>query len=133
MLLCSNQLLIAALNKFNRCAEVRDITCRQIKDDRLDLETNALRSGYVPKYCVKSIACSSEGDDDPDGPVVGRTGDDCGDILPNLVAKRIFDRFAASPREDAHTAVIPILRRHAIKMHMVWIAEGIFPVFFNLP
>jgi hypothetical protein len=42
MLLCSNQVLIAALNKFNGCVEVRDITRRQIKDDRLDLETNAL-------------------------------------------------------------------------------------------
>jgi hypothetical protein len=33
MLPYSDQILIAALNKLNRCAKMDDVTCRQIKDD----------------------------------------------------------------------------------------------------
>jgi len=44
MLFCSNQILVVTLNKLNRCIEVSDVTFGQIKDDWLDLETDALGS-----------------------------------------------------------------------------------------
>ena len=55
MLFCGNQILIVTLNKFNRCIKVSDVTFGQIKDDRLDFETDAFRSRKVSQNRVKPV------------------------------------------------------------------------------
>jgi hypothetical protein len=127
------QILVTTLNKLDRSLEVRDVARRQVKDGRLDLETDAFRSRQVPEDSVESIARSGEWIDDADGPAAGGTRDNFGDIFPDLIAERIFHSFKACARENTHTALVPFLWRHAIKVNVVRVIEAVSPVLLDLP
>jgi hypothetical protein len=51
----TNQVLVAAADKFDRRAEVGDIPGRQIEDNRLDLKTDALCAGEMRTNCAPKL------------------------------------------------------------------------------
>ena len=75
-----------------------NIPCRQIKDGRLDLETNPVCSGQMAQNRVEAIARACERIDDADRAVAGRTRDDVGNIAPDPVSERVFDSLETCAR-----------------------------------
>ena len=106
----ANQIFVATLNKLDRHLEVLDVVCRQVKDGRLDLKTEAFRSRQVPSDSDEAIARASEGIDNSDGSIAGRSRDRFGYICTDFIAERIFYSLKTCTRENAHTAIVPFLR-----------------------
>lgn len=74
---------------------MHDIASRQVKDSRLNLETNAFGAGQVSQNGVESVARAGERIDHAYTIATRRTSDNFGDICPDLVAKRVFHSFEA--------------------------------------
>jgi len=51
-----HQVLVTAVDQFNRSVEVHDIASRQVKDGRLNLETNTFGAGQVSQNGVETVA-----------------------------------------------------------------------------
>src|SRR5262249_30233812 len=98
-----------------------------------DLKADTLGTGQMAHDRVKAIAGARERIDDTDATGTGDRRNDRGDVIADLVPERVFDGFKARAGEDAHTALIPFLRRHPVEMNVIRVVEAVTSVLFDLP
>jgi hypothetical protein len=87
----------------------------------------------MPQDRVKTVARARERIDDADSTVAERPRDDLRNITSNLISEWIFYSPETSARQNTYAEFVPLLRRHAVKMHVVGIIEAVMPVLLNFP
>jgi hypothetical protein len=53
--------------------------------------------------------------------------------MPDLIPERVFDGLQTCTRQNADTAFIPLLRRHAVEMNVVGVIEAVTSILLDFP
>ena len=88
----SHEVLVTAVDEFDRRVNVRDIPRRQIEDGRVDLKIDTASTRQVPQNRAETVACACEWIDDSDGTGADRWQYDLGNVSSDLVSERVLDR-----------------------------------------
>src|SRR5215475_2512983 len=87
----------------------------------------------MPQNRVKAVARACERIDDADGTLGRCLRDDLRNVTSHLISERVLDGLETSTRQNADTALVPLLWWHAVKMNVVRVIEAVAPVLLDFP